>query len=258
MFDTISCDADHLTEMYRNRYIHNTIMNSDACVEYGLDFLSIKERTNRKIVSISDRRKKFILSIFPRVKIAALCNTLAIVHKKIVLNKAKRVYISDDLIINLQTTIPDENVQITNNSGVKLQQSNDTSNSTDSIDNKSILNLSSYIEPIVSQILPTKTFLNTDEEAYSTKRYQIRESATIVNENVTHTVSSLNIEPNSTNEIPTPSSTQCMISEFYFLFIFLYDLMLIPFFFFYSFNQYYCGKTNQFCSPKYFRIEYYK
>jgi len=188
-------------------------MNSDACAEYGLDFLSIKKRAFRKIALMSDRRKTFILSIFPHVKIAALCNTLAIVHKKIVLNKAKRVYISDDLIINLQTTVPNENISITNDGVTKLQQANDTSNSTESTDGKSILSLSSYIEPIVSQILPTKTFLNTDEESDSTRRYQNKESSTTINENATYVASSLNIEPNSTNEVPTPSSTHCMISH---------------------------------------------
>lgn len=210
MFDTISCEADHLTDMYRNRYIHNTIMNSDACVQYGLDFVSIKKKTRRKVSLISDRRKKFILSIFPCVKIAALCNTLAIVHKKIVLNKAKRVYISDDLIINLQTTTPDSNLQKSNDNITKPFQTNDTTYSTLPISSKLSLDLSSYIEPIVSQILPTKTFLNVDEETDSSKKHQIKESATLANENVTN-ASPLQIEPNSTNEIPVPSPTQCMV-----------------------------------------------
>jgi len=223
MFDTISCEANHLTEMYQNRYIHNTIMNSDACVRYGLDFLSIKKRTRRKIALISDRRKAFILSIFPQVKIAALCNTLAIVHKKIVLNKAKRIYISDDLIINLQSMIPDENLQITNNSVLK-QQPNDTLNSTQSTDSKLILNLSSYIEPIVSQILPTKAFLNTDEESDTIRRYQIKESTVPINENETYATSSINIEPNSTNEIPIPSPTQCT-NDFTYSFIIYFTLL---------------------------------
>lgn len=209
MFDTISCEADQLTEMYQNRFIHNTIMNSDACTEYGLDFLSIKKKSCRKISLISDQRKKFILSIFPRVKIAALCNTLAIVHKKIVLNKAKRVYISDDLIINLQTAIPDVNGQITNNNSTTPQEPNNSSNSAMPDDNKSILNISSYIEPIISQILPTKTFLSTDEETDSSKRNVIKESSKVLNENVTQLLSS-SIMLNSTNEILTPSSTQCL------------------------------------------------
>jgi len=211
MFDTISCEADHLTEMYQNRYIHNTIMNSNACVKFGLDFLTIKKKSQRKISLISDRRKKFILSIFPSVKIAAMCNTLAIVHKKIVLNKAKRVYISDNLIINLQTSVPDENGSISNNSVSKNQQpKNDTTYSDTTNDNKSTVYLSSYIEPIISQILPTKTFLSSDEDSGSSKKYYVKDSVTVVNENVTSTSSS-HIELNSTNEVPTPSSTQCML-----------------------------------------------
>lgn len=211
MFDTISCEADHLTEMYHNSYIHNTIMNSDACVKYGLNFLTIKKDTQRKISLISDRRKNFILSIFPRVKIAALCNTLAIVHKKIVLNKAKRVYISDNLIINLQTSIPDENESTSNNSTTKLHQSeNDKSDSETTDDNKSTAYLSSYIEPIISQILPTKTFLSSDEDPGSSNKYYVKESATVINENAT-LFSSLNTELNSTNEVLIPSSTQCIL-----------------------------------------------
>jgi len=186
-------------------------MNSDACVEYGLDFLTIKKKSQRKISLISDRRKNFILSIFPRVKIAALCNTLAIVHKKIVLNKAKRVYISDNLIINLQTSIPDENESTSNNSTTKLQQSkNDTSYSDTTDDNKSTLYLSSYNEPIISQILPTKTFLSSDEDSGSSNKYYVKESATVINENATLSSSS-NTELNSTNEVPIPSSTQCKL-----------------------------------------------
>lgn len=205
MFDTISCEAENLTEMYQNKYIHKTIMNSNACLEYGLNFLTIKKKSHSKNSLISDRRRKFILSLFPHVKIAALCNTLAIVHKKIVLNKAKRVYISDDLIINLQTAIPDVNEQITNDSTAKLQ-SNYSSSSTMTTDSK-LLYLSSYIEPIVSQILPTKTFLNTDKDIESQNKYPTKELVTMVNDNV----SSSYIELNSTNEVPVPSPTQCMI-----------------------------------------------
>lgn len=210
MFDTISCEAEHLTEMLKNRYIHNTIMNSNACVEYGLDFITIKQKSRRKIALISEQRKKFIISIFPHVKIAALCNTLAIVHKKIVLNKAKRVYISDDLIINLQTTIPDANGQSNNSSITKPQQSNDTSHSTIALDSKSTL--VSIIEPLVSQILPTKTFLSTDDETDSSRKNQISESATIVIENSTYPSSSYYVDSSATNEVLEPSSTQ---SKFY-------------------------------------------
>lgn len=233
MFDTISCEADQLTEMYQSRFIHNTIMNSDACTEYGLDFSSIK-KIHRKVSFITNRRKKFILSIFPRVKIAALCNTLAIVHKKIVLNKAKRVYISDDLIINLQTAIPDVNGQITNNDSTKLQETNNSSNSTISVDNRSVLNISSYIEPIISQILPTKTILSTDEETDPSKRNVIKESSTMLTENATQPSSSY-IELNSTNEILAPSSTQCWLSfdKFFFLSYLIYVNI-------FSCNQYYC------------------
>lgn len=227
MFDTISCEAHTLTQMYQNRYIYNTIMNSNACVEYGLDFLTVK----KKVASISDRRKTFIVSIFPSVTIAALCNTLAIVHKKIVLNKAKRVYISDDLIINLQTATLDENGQITNNSSTKLQQSNDTSNFTAPTDNKSTIYLSSYIEPLVSQILPTKTFLNAEEEMDHSNQNQVKDSAATIIENVIYDVSQSEIELNSRFDVPTPSPTQCILilsndyyyyyfSIFFFFFIF--------------------------------------
>jgi len=211
MFDTISCEANHLTEMYQNRYIHNTIINSGACIEYGLDFFKIKKKSKRKISSISDRRKNFILSIFPRVKIAALCNTLAIVHKKIVLNKSKRVYISENLIINLQTSIPDENESTSNNSVTKLQQSkNDTSYFDTTNNNNPSVYLSSYIEPIISQIIPTKTYLSSDEDPGSSNKYYVQEFATVINENATLS-SSLNTELNSTNEVPIPSSTQCIL-----------------------------------------------
>lgn len=220
MFDTMSCEADILTEMYQNRYIHHTVMNSDICVEYGLDFLTIKKKSHRKISLISNQRKKFVLSIFPRVKMAALCNTLAIVHKKIVLNKAKRVYISDDLIINLQTAIPDVNEQTSNDSTTNLHQGNDTSNSNTPIDIKS-LDLSSYIEPIVSQILPTKTYSSTDEETDSSKKYRVKESAMVDNENTTH---SSYFEPNSTNYVSLQSSSQCMYIFKYYMYHNIYFL----------------------------------
>jgi hypothetical protein len=206
MFDTMSCEADILTKMYQNKYIHDTVMNSDICVEYGLNFSTVKNKSCWKISLNSNLRKKFVLSIFPRVRMAALCNTLAIVHKKIVLNKAKRVYISDDLIINLQTAIPDVNEQTSNDSTTDLHQRNDTSNSNIPIDNKS-LDLSSYIEPFVSQILPTKTYSSTDEETDSSKKYRIKESAIINNENTTHTSF---FEPNSTKHVSLQSSSQCM------------------------------------------------
>lgn len=206
MFDTMSCEADHLTEMYQNKYIYNTIMNNNVCAVYGLDFLTVKKKSRQKFSLIGNRRKKFILSIFPPVKIAALCNTLAIVHKKIVLNKAKRVYISDDLIINLQTAIPDINEENAIENTTKPQEIN-TSQSTTPIENKSTLPLSSYIEPIESQILPTKTFSSTDEIIVSSN-IEIKESSTTYNENVTHASSSYT-ELNSTNEVSFTNSSQC-------------------------------------------------
>lgn len=238
MFDSMSCEANILTEMYQNRYIHHTVMNSDVCVEYGLDFLTIKKKSRRKISLISNQRKKFVLSIFPSVRMAALCNTLAIVHKKIVLNKAKRVYISDDLIINLQTAIPFVDEHISNDSTANLHQGNDTDNSNVPIDNKSMLDLSSYIEPLVSHILPTKTLSSTDEETDSSNKYQIKESATMNNENTTHTLSY--VEPNSTNDVTVPSSSQCMhFLKYLYLYniiysVYYYNNKYITFFFSYS------------------------
>lgn len=216
MFDTLSCESDNLTKIYQNKYIYNTIINSNTCVEYGLDLLTVKN----KISMIGNQRKKFIISVFPRVKIAALCNTLAIVHKKIVLNKAKRVYISDDLIINLQTTTLNENGQITNNSDIKFQQLNDTSNSIVPNDTKSTMYLSSYIEPLVSQILPTKTFLNAEEEIDHSYHNQVKDSATLVSENAVYDGSLSDIELNSTFEVPIPSPTQCILflSNYYYIF----------------------------------------
>lgn len=219
MFDTISCEADNLTEMYRNRYIYHTIMNSDVCREYGLDFLTIKKKFRRKML-IDDQRKNFILSIFPPVKIAALCNTLAIVHKKIVLNKAKRVYISDDLIIDLQTATPDVKTESSNNSVTKLEQSNNTSDSTASVDDKSTMYLSSYIEPLISQIIPTKTLSHSDEVLVSSS-IKAEQSATLLNENSTQ-ASISHSELNSTNEIPVTSSTECKnLNVVFFFFYFI-------------------------------------
>lgn len=208
MFDTISCEADHLTEMYKNRYIHKTIMNSNACVEYGLDFLTIKKTSRRKISLISDQRKNFILSIFPKIKVAALCNTLAIVHKTIVLNKAKRVYISDDLIINLQTISPNTSELTTSSSITKSEQFNDTS-STIPIDSLSSVYLSSSTEPSMAQVVPTKTILNTDKD--SSNKYVQQESTTTIDKNVTYVSDSSFIEPNSTNKVPVLSTAECKI-----------------------------------------------
>jgi len=73
MFDTISCEADHLTEMYQNRYIHNTIMNSDACVEYGLDFLTIKKKSKKNqlvlLKNLNDFKHNNICAVF----VAQMC-----------------------------------------------------------------------------------------------------------------------------------------------------------------------------------------
>ncbi|XP_050430891.1 SUN domain-containing ossification factor [Adelges cooleyi] len=213
MFDTISCEADHLTELYRNKYIHDTIMNSGVCTEYGLDLLTLKNKVRQKNKSfIGKRSETFLLSIFPRVKIAALCNTLAIVHKKIVLNKAKRVYISDNLIINLQTAVPELNSQNNSNNNSNQQQTDDSSEVTTPLESKSsTLDLSSFIEPLVSQILPTKTLANTEEPVISLS-HQMKETANVHVENLTVDTPS-DPEPNATNESPMPSSTQYLANS---------------------------------------------
>lgn len=206
MFDTMSCEFNHLTEIYRNKYIYESIINSDVCADYGLDFSSLKKKNKHKKFLNGNQREKFITSLFPPVKIAALCNTLAIVHNKIALNKAKRVYISDDLIINLQTTSLDSNLQNSSNTSSSYQKSDESTQSTAPISSNSLtLDFTSFIEPIVAQILPTKA---SKEEPPMSLSHQLKETVSVILENVT-AVSSSSQEHNMTSEVPTPSSTEC-------------------------------------------------
>ncbi|XP_050531453.1 uncharacterized protein LOC126900064 [Daktulosphaira vitifoliae] len=211
MFDIISCESNHLTEIYQNKYIYESIINSDICADYGLDFSLLKKRNKHKKLLNGNQREKFITSLFPLVKIAALCNTLAIIHNKIALNKAKRIYINDDLIINLQTASSDVISQNSSNSSSSYQKSDESTQSSSPISSNSVtLDLSSFIEPIVAQILPTKISATKDEPPMSLT-HQLKETINVNIENITAETSSSQ-EYNMTSGVPTQSSTEYVTS----------------------------------------------
>lgn len=80
VYDLMSCKSDILNDLIESPLIHNALCNTDMCQQYGLDFKSKRSSSLKREIT------SYISALLMPSYVAALCNMLAIVEKKVVLN----------------------------------------------------------------------------------------------------------------------------------------------------------------------------
>ncbi|XP_077290998.1 SUN domain-containing ossification factor isoform X2 [Arctopsyche grandis] len=168
VYELMSCHNNFLKTFVESPFIYDTLCNTDICQHFGLDFKS--KKTSPHKTEFASYISAFLMPSY----VAALCNMLAIVEKKVVLNTSYET----DLNVTSNLTI-DKKTHTISNEGVlnELIQGPFTCNDDDEYCKDEISddfkpNLKTDANPILSDaasgslsdIKPTKT-LQKDNDA---------------------------------------------------------------------------------------------
>lgn len=181
VFRLLSCQWASLQSFIDSPFVRNSLQNSKLCVEYGLDFSY--HRTGAPyplwpsasgVDPLQSSQSRYLSALLPSEYIAALCNILAVLDKKVVLNVSYEV--NGTSSINLTTSSDGQslnaesdfgNLVITHSStrtlGSSLTSQQCSSLLSDSCNTISFstssfqLDSSSAETTVASQIKPTKT-----------------------------------------------------------------------------------------------------
>ena len=98
VFGLLSCQWTSLESFIDSPFVRNSFRNSKVCVEYGFDFSS--HRTGAPyplrpsasgVDPLQSSQSRYLSALLPSEYIAALCNILAVLDKKVVLNVSYEV-----------------------------------------------------------------------------------------------------------------------------------------------------------------------
>jgi hypothetical protein len=189
VFELLSCQGTYLQTLIDFPFVRSTVQSSELCLEYGLNFGS--HRTGAPyplrlsasgVDPLKSDQSRYLSALLPPEIIAALCNTLAVLEKKVALNISYEV--NGTTSINFTNILDEkppivesdfENLVITHHStgilGSSLTSehysSSSPSGSIDTIDfASSSLPLDSVAveTTVASQIKPTKTFIKEPDK----------------------------------------------------------------------------------------------
>lgn len=104
VFEMLSCRAHQLQTLLSIKLIKRTIYNTSVCVQFGFEF------QNKCALNCSTAITSYVEAFFSTPYLAALCNTMAILENKVVLN------------VSNQMNMTDKEVAIESNISVKLDQ----------------------------------------------------------------------------------------------------------------------------------------
>lgn len=93
VYELLSCKSEHLKRILDIKVVSHMLYNSDICNRYGLNFLT---KTSEKFTNIYSH---YVINFFPPKYQAALCNLLAVIENKVVLNISNN-YINSSSTIN--------------------------------------------------------------------------------------------------------------------------------------------------------------
>ncbi|KAJ9601479.1 hypothetical protein L9F63_000362 [Diploptera punctata] len=187
VFDLLSCRGAHLQALIDSPFVRTSFQTSKLCSEYGLDFGShrtgapypLRAYTNAIDPTYSDR-SNYLSALLPPKYIAALCNILAILEKKVVFNISYEINgtSSINLTSNSEGTSPNlesnfENLVITPPSTCTIDISSSLPCSSPSVSDSDVtagfsssitLDSSLTEKTIASQIKPTKTLVKEPDK----------------------------------------------------------------------------------------------
>ena len=98
VFGLLSCQWTSLQSFIDLPFVRNSFQNSKVCVEYGFDFgyhrtgAPYPSRPSASVVDpLQSSQSRYLSALLPSEYIAALCNVLAVLDKKVVLNVSYEV-----------------------------------------------------------------------------------------------------------------------------------------------------------------------
>jgi hypothetical protein len=181
VFGLLSCQWTYLQSFVDSAFVRNSFQNSKLCAEYGLDFSYHRTGAPYPLLpsasgvdSLRSSHSRYLSALLPSHYIAALCNVLAVLEKKVVLNVSYEI--NGTTSINLTSSLDEKslnaesyvgNLVITHPSthalGPSLTSQQCSSGLSDSCDTLSVSTSSLPLESLsaettlTSQIKPTKT-----------------------------------------------------------------------------------------------------
>lgn len=120
VFDLISCRGAYLQSLVDCPFVRNSVQNSKLCMDYGLDFSShrtgapypLRPSTSR-VDSLQSDQSNYLSALLPAEYIAAVCNILAILEKKVVFNVSFEV--NGTVPINLTSSVDRKSPNVDSN-----------------------------------------------------------------------------------------------------------------------------------------------
>lgn len=168
VYELLSCKSDYLQSLINMPIVNKSLYNTDICVAYGLNFYSKTGDTT------TDSYSSYISTFFAPKYIAALCNVLAVIENKVVLNISNQYSnTSSSVNITLTSDLPELETKVepginptacpTDETVEAKTCASRTKSSEDSEETKfTVINEDSFSDtPIELLIKPTKT-LNKD------------------------------------------------------------------------------------------------
>jgi hypothetical protein len=181
VFDLLSCRGAYLQSLIDSPFVRSSVQNSKLCVDYGLDFSS--HRTGApypvwpsasRVYSLQSDQSNYLSALLPAEYIAAVCNILAILEKKVVFNISYGV--NGTAPINLTGSLDEKSANVESDFGSLVIThlstctlgSGLTSQECSSSDGSYITGLATSSLPLdsfaaettdISQIKPTKTLV---------------------------------------------------------------------------------------------------
>lgn len=104
VYRLLSCDYIHLDSLMKTDFVSRTIRDTQICEGYGLDFTSRRIGAPFPLRLGQSDPVAYIAALFPPSYIAALCNTLAIIEKRVAINVSSED--STETVISV-TELPD-------------------------------------------------------------------------------------------------------------------------------------------------------
>lgn len=179
VYELLSCHSEYLNALLKIKIIRHYVYNTDSCHKFGLTFSSISSDKN------SNKSSAYVRNFFPEKYTAALCNVIAVIENKVVVNTSNNYLNASGLnetvteeIVNVEAKPKLETLCPMHTTEVKTCAETTT-------DSKPVIISSLDVEnsPEVLEIKPTKTI--TEEKLIDT--IEITETTTIIIENVERT-----------------------------------------------------------------------
>lgn len=88
VYHVISCESSNLEQLISNSFIKHTLVHSESCIKFGLDFSNLRKGAPfpSNFIRTSEQGVKYLSAMLKNTCVAALCNFLAVSENKVVMN----------------------------------------------------------------------------------------------------------------------------------------------------------------------------